>query len=57
MTALPCPVGWFGVGDLPDATVTVNPLCVPCPAGQSTSMEGSNACDGKAEQMSDYMLF
>eukprot|EP00775_Hariotina_reticulata_P004823 gene4823-5070_t len=50
MNALPCPIGWYGVGDSPDATATVNPLCVPCPAGQSTAVEGSSACDGEADQ-------
>jgi hypothetical protein len=45
--AVKCPVGSYGPGDDAAANTTANPGCLPCPAGQSTSAEGSAACDGE----------
>jgi len=42
-----CPVGSYTDASMESGNTTSNPTCQTCPAGLSTSREGSTACDGE----------
>jgi len=43
-----CPIGFYTDASMETGNTTSNPKCQPCPAGLSTSREGSTSCDGES---------
>jgi hypothetical protein len=42
-----CPIGFYTDASMEPGNTTSNPKCQPCPAGQSTPLEGSTSCSGE----------